>query len=498
MDERTGSLLGYPASLIGRHTEWRSLAEFVASGVPGPSLGLVWGRRRVGKSLLLESLADAVGGFYYAAVRGSDHEALRDLGVRLGAYRGAGAALALDSWEGAVTALLDLAQERETLVVLDEFPYLLEHTPNLDAILQRVLGVWRADRERARARLILCGSAIAVMRDLLGGSAPLRGRAGLDLHVAAFDLRTARALHGIDDLRTAFQTYAVIGGVAAYAREMVGNDLPKGPDDFPRWLTERVLSPAAPLFREIPLLLSEDPTLSKARKVNLYHATLAGVASGHHAHHALTSYVKTSGSALLPIVEALVAARFIERVEDPIRENRPTYYPADPLLRFHYAVIRGNQRRLERPERDAGRIWESLRETFRAQVLGPCFEAVAREWTQTTARDETVGGPPAHVGPTTLILPDGDEMQLDVVVAADDSATPGARTILAIGEAKAGNAISLRTVERLTAARAALGPRAARARLLCFGASFSPEVIAAAAARPDIELVDLERLYVGE
>jgi hypothetical protein len=123
------------------------------------------------------------------------------------------------------------------------------------------------------------------------------------------------------------QVYAVIGGVAAYAREMVERDLPAGSDDFGRWICRRVLSPAAPLFGEVELLLGEDPAISRARKPNLYHATLAGVALGNHTWGSLTSYLKLPGTSLSAVVDALVAADFIAQVPDPVRNNRPTYQP---------------------------------------------------------------------------------------------------------------------------------------------------------------------------
>jgi len=81
---------------------------------------------------------------------------------------------------------------------------------------------------------------MSVMGRLLSGTAPLRGRASLDLRMRPFDFRTARELHGIEDLATAVEAYAVIGGVPAYAREMVGGDLPAGPGDLDRWICERV------------------------------------------------------------------------------------------------------------------------------------------------------------------------------------------------------------------------------------------------------------------
>jgi AAA+ ATPase superfamily predicted ATPase len=482
-----------PPDMVGRADEWQWLSDFATSDEAGPSLGIVSGRRRVGKSFLLQSLVEQMGGFYYAAVRGLQAEALADLGEKLGAYLGAGAPLAFSSWSDAVDRLIALGQDGRRLVVLDEYPYLLEHTPELDSYFQRALGVRRSSSRKALppTRIILCGSAISVMREVLGGTAPLRGRAGLTLRVSPFDLRTARELHGCRDLETAFRIHAVIGGVAAYAREMVDGDLPSGPEDFDRWVTERVLSARSPLLSEIPLLLSEDPVLSKARKPNLYHATLGAIARGNHAFGKITGTLGISGTSLQPVLDVLTSTELIERVEDPVRQKRPTYHPADQLLRFHYAVIRPHQARLLRAGADTSAIWASLQGTFRSRVLGPAFEAAARDWVRHEAPDDMLEGPAVHVGDSVVILQGGDEVQLDVVVAADDADEPGKRTILAIGEAKAGRRLDARVIDRLTAARSALGPRAAGAKLLAFGASLGKVV----RGRSDVVAVDLERLY---
>lgn len=489
--------IAYPPDTIGRRAEWGRLTEFIAPGADHASLGIVWGRRRVGKSFLLESLVRQTGGFYYAAVRGSSAEALREIGERIAEFQGVAAPLALESWDSAIAALLSLGDEREIVVVLDEYPYLLEHSPDLDSIIQRAFGPGSGSPAGNATRMILCGSAMSVMKEILSGTAPLRGRAGMDLRISPFDFRVARELHGLDDLETAFRTYAVIGGVAAYAREMAGYDLPRGPGDFDRWVCQRVLSPSAPLFNEVTLLLSEDPATARARKPNLYHATLAGVAKGNTTHRDLTSYVKIPGNSLAPIVEALVAAQLVDRLPDPVRDNRPSYHPDDPLIRFHYAVIRKHQSRLARHGADTAAVWRAALPTFGSQVIGPTFEAMARYWTQHFADPASLGGDPAHVGTTVVHLEDGNEREIDVLVAADDGATASDRTVLAMGEAKSGERLGTSHLRRLEETRGAMGARAENARLLIFGVAFSPELASLADRRRDVELIGLERLYGG-
>jgi hypothetical protein len=106
---------------------------------------------------------------------------------------------------------------RPVPIILDEFPYLVEQAPELPSVLQRALSPRSVAQLSGQVRLILCGSAFTVMRGLLGGSAPLRGRAKLELLVRPFDYREAAGFWGVlDDPGLAFQLHALVGGTPAY------------------------------------------------------------------------------------------------------------------------------------------------------------------------------------------------------------------------------------------------------------------------------------------
>ena len=70
------------------------------------------------------------------------------------------------------------------------------------------------------------------MGKLLAGSAPLRGRAGLELVVPTLDFRLAREFWGVADLSTAVLTNAIVGGTPAYRREFAQDDAPADAGDF--------------------------------------------------------------------------------------------------------------------------------------------------------------------------------------------------------------------------------------------------------------------------
>lgn len=489
------AILPLPPGTVGRSTEWDSLVEFAGSEVNHATLGIVWGRRRIGKSYLLSQLCDH-NGLYYEAVRGSASEALGELGAAMAAAVGAPAPLDLPDWDAAISALMRLGRDRPFVVVLDEYPYLREQSPELDSIIQRAFGPRSPLRNETQCRLILCGSAISVMSELLTGTAPLRGRAGLDMRISPFDYRDALQLYGTEDLRLAMHLYSIIGGVAAYARDMVDDDLPESMDELGDWTARRVLSPSAPLSREVELLLSEDPTTSQARKVNLYHATLAAIALGRRTPGRMADYVKISGPRLDPILRSLVSAQFVDRLLDPIRDNRPTYHPGDPMIRFHYAVIRPNHSRLGRHGADLMALWEGLGDTFSSNVVGPTFESMARHWLTYYADASPMADGPIHIGSTVTTV-DGKEREVDLVVARDDGERIADRSVAAIGEAESGEAITFSHLNRLEAIRRSLGSRGEDASLVLVGSRFAENLVNKTATRNDVELVDLDRLYHG-
>src|SRR5579859_597152 len=57
-----------PSHLFDRDTEWAGLVAFAADVRPGDTLGVVSGRRRQGKSYLLQALATALGGIYFPSL----------------------------------------------------------------------------------------------------------------------------------------------------------------------------------------------------------------------------------------------------------------------------------------------------------------------------------------------------------------------------------------------------------------------------------------------
>ena len=121
------STLVKPSELHDRVEEWGALAEFASDPADGAVLGIVYGRRRQGKTLLLELLAEATGGVAFTGLQQANAQNLADLAAVYAGFTGMPSAF-FENWAQAIEALLTVGDRlgRPVPVVLDEFPYLAE------------------------------------------------------------------------------------------------------------------------------------------------------------------------------------------------------------------------------------------------------------------------------------------------------------------------------------------------------------------------------------
>ncbi|MDT0308609.1 ATP-binding protein [Streptomyces sp. DSM 44917] len=485
--------------MFDRDFEWSELVRFASYPGPEATLGVVSGRRRQGKTFLLDALCRATGGFFFAASEATETESLRQFGAALARFEQRPVPYRFAHWEEAVEALMAVAAPGgpPVVVVLDEFPFLARTSPELPSLLQRALGP-QARREVGPVRLLLCGSALSFMGALLAGTAPLRGRASLELIVPTLDFRLAAGFWGIEDPRLALLVNSVLGGTPAYGREFVLGDAPADLDDFGPWVVRNVLNPGRPLFREARFLLAEEPDL---RDTALYHGVLAAIAQGNHTRGGIAGFLGRKSTDLGHALTVLEDTGMILREPDAFHRKRSAYRVAEPILTFYHALMRPEWSDLERPGQGTA-VWERSGTTFRSKVVGPHFEQVCRTWARWYAGPETLGGLRGRIGSGTVPDPaarTGHELDL-AVFGRDDQ---GRESLLAIGEAKWNDVMGRAHLRRLEHIRDLLRARegvtlAERPRLLCFsGAGFTDELRALAEKDPAVQLVGLDRLYAG-
>lgn len=439
-----------PARIFDRDREWEGLVSFATAPDPGALLGVVSGRRRQGKSFLLQAMTEAVGGLYFAATEATEAESLRLFADALLRHTREPVDAPFRDWNDAIACLSGQLGKAPVPVVLDEFPFLSKASPALPSIIQRELGPG-GSAQGSRARLLLCGSAMSVMGGLLAGRAPLRGRAGLELVIRPFGYRDAARFWDITDPSLAILVHAVVGGTPAYRREFIRGDVPAGSGDFDAWVARTVLNPQMPLFREARYLLAEEPDI---RGPAIYHSVLAAIASGNRTNGGIAGYTGRRSDELSHPLNVLEDSGLIVREPDLIRRGRASYRITEPLIGFYEAIMRPRWPELELGRAEAA--WQASRPAFLSRVVGPHFEALCRQFAIGT---DIFGELPAEVGAGVVNDPGNrDQIEVDVIVlAAPEPGQP--RRVLSLGEAKWGTVLGPRHLGRLARARDLLAVR---------------------------------------
>ena len=479
-----------PDRIFDRDAEWNGLVRFATSDSSDVRLGIVSGRRRQGKTYLLDAASAAFGGFFFTAADSTEPDSLASFGRALASTGPTGGGrYAFADWDEALQRLF--GEVSDGLIIIDEFPYLMKASPSLPSLIQRALGP-RGYARQSRARLLLSGSAMSVMGQLLGGNAPLRGRASLELIIRPFGYRDAAKFWGISDPRLALLVHAIVGGTPAYRREFVAGDAPGSIADFDSWVLRTVLNPQLPLFREARYLLAEEADI---RDTAIYHAVLGAIASGNATRGGIASHIGRKSPDIGHPLAVLEGSQLIAREADPFRKGRSLYRITEPLISFYEAVMRREWTRLERG--DTAGAWRNSQATFLAQVVGPHFEAICRDWAHSAER--VFGEAPGEVAAGVVADPlRRSQIEVDVAVFAPDEAGRP-RRILSLGEAKWDKVMNLGHLERLRRARDLLAVRGydtSATRLTCYsGAGFDSGLREAAAAEPRVLLVGLDEIY---
>jgi hypothetical protein len=486
-----------PDRVHGRDNEWTTLEAFVQHPDAHLRLGVVSGRRRVGKSYLLRALSREEDGLYVTAVaEEAAPAARRRFALDIARYAGVGIDLIGEDagWEALLTTAIDLVTRRRGpggVLVIDEFPYWMAHTPELPGLIQLLYDRSRAGEGAVGGRVILCGSAISVMHELLSGTKALRGRAVIDLRLEPFDLPTSAQHWAVADPATALRLHAVLGGSPGY-RDLAPS-VPQSVEHFATWVTETVLNPGQALYSrsETEYLLREDPKFTGSA---LHYGILSAVAAGATSPAKIGAALERDRTALDRPIDALVTAGYLRHESDPLWQRRPVITIADPIVRFHNLITVGQYDLVETGR--AAQAWRSADATFASGILGPHFEDCARTWLRTRA-DDTVRGDATTVAATVVNDSEGRARHEIDVVALRKRA--GRAEIALVGEAKATlaarGATDLDRLDRLKGLLARRGHDVSAARLAIFSMQgFLRDAVDVAQRRGDVLLVDLPTL----
>ena len=192
---------------IGRENELKALSAELSEWRKKTAV-LIYGKRRVGKSTLIREAAKVFDGIVvnHLCITSTFEGNLELI------YKSVSESLSLPNIRfDSLFAMMDYLKtlDKKILLIIDEYPYLKQTKKKneVDSYMQAVI-----DRLPENVKLILCGSYITIMKELLLEDNPLFGRFSLIQHIHDFDYYDASQFYPDLSVREKVAFYGVFGG----------------------------------------------------------------------------------------------------------------------------------------------------------------------------------------------------------------------------------------------------------------------------------------------
>ena len=297
------------------------------------SLVVVYGRRRLGKSTLIKRvLSDR--DVYFLADRSEGQHQRTLLAKVIAQVFSDFDKLTYPDWESMFRAVNYRADKRFTLC-LDEFPYLVEQSPELPSVLQKIV-----DEKQLKYNLVLCGSSQNMMYGLfLDSTAPLYGRADEIMRLAPICLPYIQEALGLD-ATAAIEEYSVCGGVPRYW------ELRESRSSLDDAMWHNILSGNGALFEE-PIKLFQDDVKDIVKTSTI----MSYIGTGANRLSEIAGRCDEPATNLSRPLKKLIDLGFLEKDIpfgiDEKNAKKSLYKIADPFMAFYYQFVVPNRSFIE-------------------------------------------------------------------------------------------------------------------------------------------------------
>lgn len=342
------------------------------------SFVVIYGRRRVGKTALINEFCKDKRTIFYLATEENEEE-------NRNAFKNVSAAVlnhkllkevATDRWEIIFEVIAEACnEEAERLVlVIDEFQYLGKANPAFPSILMRI---WDEKLKDRNIMLILCGSLIHMMTSqVLCYDSPLYGRRTAQMRIKQIPYRYYEEFMPKLTEEERLQRYAVTGGVPKYI-EIFQNGNSHSELDIYELIRRHIMSRNAFLYVEPEFLLQKEVT-----EIGSYFSILKTIAAGNHKLSKIATAMNVKQTSLSKYLNVLSELDLIER-EVPITEESPEkskkglYFIKDNFIKFWFQFIYPYKGMLENEQDDF--VLNKIRNHFIDNHVSYVYEDICRQ-----------------------------------------------------------------------------------------------------------------------
>ena len=350
---------------VGRERELAALNKLYTS--EKFEFAVIYGRRRVGKTALINKFVRDKKAIYFMGVESNAKQNLDNFSKSIIEY-GTGFSLetSFSSFQTALEYVFKMAENEKIVLAIDEYPYVARSSKSLASTLQFLIDKYK---DTSRLMLVLCGSSMSFMEDhVLSYKAPLYGRKTAQLKINPFDFEeTCRYFPNASNEDKAL-IYGIVGGTPQYLLQ-IDNKL-----SIEENIKNTYLNPISPLFEETTNLLKQE-----VREPAIYNAIITAIATGASRMSEISSKVGEDTNVCSIYLKNLLSLGIVQK-ETPYGEKasrKSIYSIADNMFRFWYRFVPENNSVIARGAVDLAyrRIEPHL-----SEYMGSVFEEICKQY----------------------------------------------------------------------------------------------------------------------
>ena len=347
---------------VGRERELEFLEKLYARG---SARCMIYGRRRIGKSRLIERFCEGKPAMFFHCAKGTAESKLEYMTDVINGFTSKDSETP-NSFYNLFKMLGDACPSSGAVVVFDEYPYLIEDDDALPTEVQRFIDVMLSGKD---TMVIMCGSSISVMEEEFNNSSkPLYGRFKHRLMLGPLNYNECVSMHPRMPADDAVRTYLTLGGVPLY-------HVLSDQDSYEDVLWEL-------FFRDLPELADEAEGMinTEFSSADRYIAVVTAIAGGATDLKTIAEKSAIEAPNCKKYLERLIGLGMVARVNPMFgAPKRPVYRIEDALMSFHYEVVSRRRARIDPYDRE--RTFAGIRNDL-STFLGKRFESMCREYLQ--------------------------------------------------------------------------------------------------------------------
>ncbi|NMM99269.1 ATP-binding protein [Bifidobacterium olomucense] len=356
---------------IAREHELQTLERLYASD--SFEMVVLYGRRRVGKTALIDEFVKDKDALYFTAIQQSAKLNLEDFSrTALNFFGMPDSMPAFGSWSSALQFVAQQAREskRRFVFVFDEFPYAAAAEPSLPSIMQIAIDHGLLN---TNVTMILSGSNEGFMENnVLSRKSPLYGRRTAQIRLLPFDYADAAKFLPSTDPHGLVNHYATFGGTPYYLARINESE------GFEANVLRLIFDNLGPLREEPMMLLRQE-----LREPAAYYSVLQSIAAGNSSPKLIAEHAGVDSDGIGNYLKTLSSLHIIERMvpfgDNPEKSRKGMYMISDPFFAYWFRFVGRNMSIIETgiSEQVARKL--AFGPAFETYV-GQQFETICRQW----------------------------------------------------------------------------------------------------------------------